>query len=170
MRPPCAAPRAPPRLPVAAKRPPTSERAPRHLRPSSRPRPRAPAAAPPAACSHDIPGNDIPSGGQPYTKVCVPAGGYKGKYGYDAFKLLCDENPKCVAFTAPARPDGCAYLKSKGRRDVIKANKDFVAVTSAEPPQKACKFAALGESCSSDPWADQPVCECGRGPRWPPRL
>jgi hypothetical protein len=110
----------------------------------------------------DIPGNDIPSpdGKAPYTKVCTPAGGYKGKMGYDAFKQYCEDIPKCVAAVAPSAPDGCAYLKTKGARAVTKADPKWVVVTSAEKPQRPCAFSQLGGPCTTDPWVELPVC-CG---------
>lgn len=112
---------------------------------------------------HDIPGNDIPSsdGKQPFTKVCVPSAGYKGKSGFEAFQMMCDENPKCVAFTAPMAPDGCAYLKAAGKRGVIKPKDGWVALTTQEPPNQQCKsFSPNGEYCTTDPWTDPPIC-CG---------
>lgn len=108
----------------------------------------------------DIAGNDIPSGGQAFTKVCAPANGYKGKIGYDALGLYCDENPKCVAVAVVTAEPGCGYLKTKGTRDVIKPSEKFSVLTSQEPQQKACKFSAFGEACTTDPWVDQPLC-CG---------
>ncbi|KAI8465379.1 MAG: hypothetical protein J3K34DRAFT_525434 [Monoraphidium minutum] len=111
---------------------------------------------------YDIPGNDLAGkGGSKYTKVCVPpSGGYKGKSGFDAYKLYCDDTPGCVAAVAPRAPDGCAYLKSKGDRGAMKADPKWVVVTSAEKPQKACTFSNLGGPCTTDPWVDQPIC-CG---------
>lgn len=111
---------------------------------------------------HDIVGNDMPDLAKklPYTKVCVPAGGYKGKIGWDAFELICDETPKCAAFVTPSAPDGCAYLKLKGTRDVIKPDAKWVTVTSQEKPAAQCTFSPIGGPCTTDVWSESPVC-CG---------
>jgi hypothetical protein len=122
-----------------------------------------PRSFPPLHRSYDLPGNDIRSadGKTAFTKFCVPtSGGYKGKYGWDAYKLACDDTPGCVAAVAPKTPDGCAYLKTKGTRDAMKADGNWVVVTSQEKPAKACTFSPIGWPCTTDVWADQPVC-CG---------
>ncbi|GBF92941.1 hypothetical protein Rsub_05777 [Raphidocelis subcapitata] len=109
---------------------------------------------------HEIPGNDIPSNGQPFTKVCIPTEGYKGKYGYNAYMVHCDETPGCMAAVAPMKPDGCAYLKSKGTRDVIKPDNKWVIMTAAEKPPKM-NFSPLGGYCGpSDLWAAE-IWVCG---------
>jgi hypothetical protein len=68
-----------------------------------------------------------------------------------------------VAAVAPVASDGCAYLKAKGTRDVIKPDPKWVVMTSQEKPSSGCaKFAANGEQCTTDPWAAQQICEWGR--------
>ena len=112
---------------------------------------------------HDIPGADLPSGGQPYTKRCLGADTgyqYEGKTGFDAWEAMCDDTPGCVAATAPTTPDNCAYLKAAGGKDVIKENPAFVVMTTAVPPQKPCIFANVGQACTTDPYIEQPIC-CG---------
>ncbi|GBF92942.1 hypothetical protein Rsub_05778 [Raphidocelis subcapitata] len=109
---------------------------------------------------YEIPGNDIPSYGQPFTKICIGDEGYKGKYGNDALMMRCDEAPGCVAAVAPATPDGCAYLKSKGTRDAAKADPKWVVITAAEKPAKI-NIANLGAFCGpNDPWAAE-IWVCG---------
>jgi hypothetical protein len=68
-----------------------------------------------------------------------------------------------VAAVAPVEPSDCAYLKAKGTRDVVKPDPKWVVMTTQEKPSSGCaKFAANGEQCTSDPWADQQICEWGR--------
>jgi hypothetical protein len=114
----------------------------------------------PFACSFDIPGNDIPSNGKSFTQVCIPTGStYKGKTGFGAWQAYCDDTPGCEAAVAPVEPNGCAYLKAKGTRDVVKADPKWAVVTSKEKPSSCAKFVANGEQCTSDPWAAQQICE-----------
>jgi hypothetical protein len=108
--------------------------------------------------SHDIPGNDIPSGGKSFTQWCTPNSGYYGKIGYDAYQIRCNEVPGCVAVVMSNKEPGCVYLKTKGKRGDMKASDEFAVLTSQEPPQKACTFSANGEGCTTDPWVDQPIC------------
>ena len=112
---------------------------------------------------YDIPGHDLPSGGQPFTKRCLGADTnyqYEGKSGFAAWQAMCDDTPGCVAATAATSPDGCTYLKSAGGRDVMQPNPDFAVSTSALPPQKPCIFVNLGAACTTDQFVDQPIC-CG---------
>ena len=83
------------------------------------------------------------------------------QYGTDAYKYSCDMTPGCVAFTVSnvGAPDGCAYLKTKGTRGVIKANPNFTTFTSQEKPQQPCTFSPQGGQCTTDAWVDKPVCE-----------
>jgi hypothetical protein len=56
-------------------------------------------------------------------------------------------------------PDGCAYLKSKGTRDIMLANGDWTVMTSQEKVSGCAKFAANGEKCTTDPFAAEQICE-----------
>jgi len=122
-----------------------------------------PVARPPAiVAGADIKGFDIPSGGLPYTRKCVPDGGYRGKYGYDAYALLCRDTPGCAAATTERSSSGCAYLKKAGGKAQLVPSKDWVVVTSQLPPAPPCKYANLGEACTTQPYpfVAQPIC-CG---------
>jgi uncharacterized membrane protein YgcG len=143
----------------------------------------------PSACSFDIPGNDIPSNGRSYTQVCIPdRSDYKGKLGFDAWKAYCDDTPGCVAAVAPVSPNGCAYLKAKGTRDVVRPDPNWVVMTtqasggggnggggyggggyggggssggnSGSTGNPGCaKFVGNGEKCTTNPWAAEQICE-----------
>jgi len=121
---------------------------------------RAPSPSPLPLSSYDIPGNDIPApdGKTPYTKWCSPkTGGYKGKYGWAAAQLVCDDTPGCLAIVWSMGED-CGYLKAKGTRDVVKPNDGFFVMTSQERVQKPCSFFDSGGPCTTDPWVEQPLC------------
>jgi len=111
---------------------------------------------------YDIPGRDIPSadGKTPYTRICTPSGGYKGKYGNDAYALMCKDTKGCVAAVTERSSSGCAYMKAAGEKGDMQPSAEWVVMTSKLPPAQPCKYANLGESCTSDPFADQPIC-CG---------
>jgi hypothetical protein len=115
----------------------------------------------PTPLSHDIPGNDIRSvdGKSAFTKFCTPTDGYKGKSGYSAFELACDEVTGCAAVTFSTDEPGCAYLKSKGTKDFIKPDGKWAVLTWQEKPRKDCIFDP-NNKCTTDAWVDQPIC-CG---------
>jgi hypothetical protein len=113
-----------------------------------------------AVSGYDIPGKDIPSGGKPFTRICTPDGGYRGKYGFDAYALMCADTKGCVAAVTEKSSSGCAYMKASGRKEDMKPATDWVSLTSQLPPQKPCTYANIGERCTTDPFVDQPIC-CG---------
>lgn len=137
-------------------------------KPTTKPYP-APSAPAPATkipayrvvSGYDIPGKDIPSGGQPFTRICAPAsGGYRGKYGSDAYALMCADTKGCVAAVTERASSGCAYMKTSGAQADLKPAADWVSITSQLPAAKPCVYANIGEKCTTDPFVDQPIC-CG---------
>lgn len=136
--------------------------------PSSKPTAKpAPAPAQPPSfrvvTGYDIPGKDILSAdGQPFTRICTPSsGGYQGKYGYDAYVLMCRDTKGCVAAVTERSSSGCAYMKSAGNQSDMKPAADWVVMSTTLPAAKPCVYANLGEKCTtSDPFTEQPIC-CG---------
>jgi hypothetical protein len=111
---------------------------------------------------YDIPGKDIPSSdGKPFTRICTPtSGGYKGKYGYDAYMLMCRDTKGCVAAVTERSSSGCAYMKTAGGQSDMVASASWVVMSSALPAAKPCVYANHGEKCTSDPFTETPIC-CG---------
>jgi hypothetical protein len=117
---------------------------------------------------YDIPGKDIPSSnGQPFTRLCTTgSSGYKGKYGNEAYALMCRDTRGCVAVTTERSSSGCAYMKSAGAQSDIKPNSQWVTYTSRLPAAQPCKFVSIGERCTtSDPfWTGEQLCCGGNNP------
>lgn len=136
-------------------------------KPTTKPAPLPPSSQPPSyrvVTGYDIPGKDIPSSsgdGKPFTRICAPtSGGYKGKYGYDAYMLMCRDTKGCVAAVTEKSSSGCAYMKTAGSQSDMKQASDWVVISSALPAAKPCVYANLGEKCTSDPFTETPIC-CG---------
>jgi hypothetical protein len=136
--------------------------------PSTKPSPPPTTAPVPAyrvVSGYDIPGKDLPSpdGKQPFTRKCVPtSGGYQGKYGYDAYALMCRDTKGCVAAVTERSSSGCAYMKAAGDKSDMTPAADWVVMTSRLPAAKPCtKYLNLGEKCTSDPFADTGECCAG---------
>lgn len=133
---------------------------------ATKPMPVNPPTAPASLSSYrilqgyDIVGKDIPSNGQPYTRICTGSSGYKGKFGSDAYELMCADTKGCVAATTERSSSGCAYLKSAGKRGDITQNSGWVVLTAAEGPPPACRYANQGEKCTTDVWASECI-RCG---------